>query len=101
MAKKKYDLTITLRQAQSNPPFFTIVYGGDSTRFRQENVTMTLDEAIAYCAQLSEAEPRTHEASIRMTNSNDRAAPGLKNHRSIHKVGVETSGASAPEQACA
>ncbi|MAG64992.1 MAG: hypothetical protein CMK74_03855 [Pseudomonadales bacterium] len=89
MAKKKYNLTIALQQAQSNPPFFTIVYGGAKTRFLQEDVTMTLDEAIAYRDQLSKAEPRTHEASIRMTNSNDRAAPGLNKLGRIQKVGVD------------
>ncbi len=90
MAKKKYDFTITLQMAQCDGMFFTIVYGGPDACFKRENVTMTLDEAIAYRDQLSAQEERTHSASIRMTYQSDRAAPGINKLAAIQKVGIET-----------
>ncbi|WGK63492.1 hypothetical protein QAO71_17125 (plasmid) [Halopseudomonas sp. SMJS2] len=90
MAKKKYDFTISLQQAEYERGFFTIVYGGSATLYRREQVSMTLDEAIAYRDEISSQEERTHLASIRMTYTNDRSAPGLNKLDHLQKVGTQT-----------
>lgn len=92
MAKKKYDLTITLQAAVSDGRYFTVSAGSET--YKREQVSMTLDEAIAYRAQLSEQEDRTHSASIRMTYANDRKAPGLNNLRHLQKVGTDARSAT-------
>lgn len=89
---KKYDFHFVVRKAQftetDGVKFVTVPYGAMASVYHEECGELTYADAQKRLAELSEAEPRSHVAFLRMKYREDRVPPGFnKNPNRIQKEG--------------
>lgn len=73
-----YDFRFTVRRAEFRCNMVFAMFGKTTDLFHEECAQLTYAAAKTRLAELSAAEPRSHQASLAMKYRDDRCPPGFK-----------------------
>lgn len=74
-----YDFRFSVRRAEFQGSMVIALYGKSSDLILEDCAQLTYAAAKIRLAELSAAEPRSHQASLAMKYRDDRCPPGFKN----------------------
>jgi hypothetical protein len=80
---KTYHFRVVIRRAEFSKGFISVPIGGADNEYATETMECTLAAAIVRRQAMSDAEPRSHYASIMMVSRSDRKPPGFSNVKGL------------------